>query len=79
MTFMKKFLTNPIKIKKGKLASFLIQLVIFLVITALLGWLAGLLAKIAIIGWIFGILASLLGVYNVIGIVLCVLRFVGVV
>ena len=79
MPFLKNFWPTPLKIKKGTLASFLIQLVIFLVITALLGWLAGLLAKIAIIGWIFGILASLLGVYNVIGIVLCVLRFVGVV
>ena len=79
MHFLKNFWPTPFKIKKGNLASFLIQLVIFLVITALLGWLAGLLAKIAIIGWIFGILASLLGVYNVIGIVLCVLRFVGVV
>lgn len=77
MDFLKRFWPTPFKIKKGDVASFLVQLIIFVVVCAVLGWLVGLLAGIPIIGIIFSIIGSLLGIYNIVGIVLCILVFVG--
>lgn len=79
MDFVKKLWPTPFKIKKGNLASFLIQLIIFIVIVAVVGWLIGLLAGLPIIGIIFSLVGSLIGIYNIVGIVLCVLRFLGTV
>ena len=79
MDFMKTLWPTPFKIKKGDLASFLIQLIIFLVMTAVAGVVIGFLSGIAIVGVIFSILGSLLGVYSLIGVVLCILVFCGVV
>ncbi|MBQ2734005.1 MAG: hypothetical protein IJF74_07590 [Clostridia bacterium] len=79
MDFVKKLWPTPFKIKKGNLGSFIWQLIVFLVIVAVVGFLIGLLAKLPIIGIIFGIIGSLIGIYNVVGIVLCILRFLGIV
>lgn len=79
MDFLKKFWPTPFKINEKDLVSFLIQLIIFIVITAVIGWLIGILASLPIIGIIFSILGSLVGIYNIIGIVLCVLKFLGIV
>lgn len=79
MDLLKKFWPTPFKIKKGNLASFLIQLIIFLVIVAVFGWLVGLLANLPVVGFIFGLVGSLVGIYNIVGVVLCILRFIGVI
>lgn len=79
MDLLKKFWPTPFKIKEKDLASFLIQLIIFIVIVAVVGFLIGILADLPIIGIIFSIAGSLIGVYNIVGIVLCVLRFLGIV
>ena len=79
MDFLKTLWPTPFKIKKGDLASFLIQLIIFLVMTAVAGVVIGFLSSIAVIGVIFSILGSLMGVYSLVGVVLCILVFVGVV
>ena len=79
MDLLKKFWPTPFKIKKGNLASFLIQLIIFLVIVAVFGWLVGLLAHLPVVGLIFGLVGSLVGIYNIVGVVLCILRFIGVI
>ena len=79
MDFVKKLWPTPFKIKKGNLASFLIQLIIFLVVVAVVGWLISLLSALPIIGIIFSLVGSLIGIYNIVGIVLCVLRFLGTV
>lgn len=79
MDLLKKFWPTPFKIKKGNLASFLIQLIIFLVIVAVFGWLVGLLAHLPVVGFIFGLVGSLVGIYNIVGVVLCILRFIGVI
>ena len=79
MDFIKKLWPTPFKIKKGDIASLLIQGIIFLVICAVLGWLIGLLAKIPVLGVIFGLVGSLMGVYSLVGLVLCVLKFFDVV
>ena len=79
MDLLRKIWPTPFKIEKGNIASFLIQLIIFLVIVAVVGWLITLLSALPIIGIIFGLAGSLIGVYNIVGIVLCVLKFLGTV
>jgi len=79
MNFLKTVWPTPFKIKKGNFLSFVIQLVIFLIICAVVGWLVGKLSGIAVIGWIFGIIGSLMGVYSTVGIVLCFLVVFGVI
>ena len=79
MDFIKKLWPTPFKIKKGNVVSFVVQLLIFLVLTALFGWLIGLLAKLPIVGIVFGIVGSLMGIYTLIGAVLCLLKFLDLV
>lgn len=79
MEFLKNLWPIPFKIKKGNLASFIWKLIVFIVVTAIVGVLIKVLAGIPIVGIIFSILGSLVGVYNIIGIVLCVLVFIGVI
>ena len=79
MDFLKSLWPTPFKIKKGELASFLIQLVIFVVICAVVGVLFNVLGAIPILGTIFVVFGSLVEIYGIVGIVLCVLKFAGVV
>lgn len=79
MDFIKKLWPTPFKIKKGDIASLLIQVIIFLVVCAVLGWLIALFAKIPIIGIVFGLLGSLMEVYSFVGLVLCVLKFLDII
>ena len=78
MEFLKHFWPTPFKIEKGNLASFLVQLIIFVVACAVIGILIGVLAGIPILGIVFSILGALLEIYGVVGIVLCILKFIGV-
>ncbi len=77
MDTLKKLWPTPFKIKEKDIASFLIQLIIFLVICAVAGAVIGLLAKIPLLGIIFSIIGALVEVYGLVGIVLCVLKFIG--
>jgi hypothetical protein len=79
MDFLKKLWPTPFKIQEKNVVSLIVQLVIFVVIVAVVGWLFGILAGIPIIGIIFGVLGSLIGLYNTVGIVLCILKFLGIV
>ncbi len=79
MDTLKKLWPTPFKIKEKDIASFLIQLIIFLVICAVAGVVIGLLAKIPLLGIIFSIIGALVEVYGLVGIVLCVLKFIGAV
>ncbi len=79
MDTLKKLWPTPFKIKEKDIASFLIQLIIFLVICAVAGAVIGLLAKIPLLGIIFSIIGALVEVYGLVGIVLCVLKFIGAV
>jgi hypothetical protein len=77
MDTLKKLWPTPFKIKEKDITSFLIQLIIFLVICAVIGWLIGILAGIPIIGIIFSLIGALVEIYGLVGIVLCVLKFIG--
>lgn len=79
MDYMKKIWPTPFHIKEKDFASFVIQLLIFIVVCAVVGILIGVLAKIPIIGLIFSIAGSLMELYGLIGIILCVLKFLGLV
>ncbi len=79
MDFMKKLWPTPFKIQKGNVVSFVVQLLVFLILTALFGWLIGLLSALPIVGIVFGIVGSLMGIYTLIGAVLCLLKFLDLV
>lgn len=79
MDFLKKLWPTPFKIEKMNAVSFVVQLLIFVVICAVVGWLIGVLASIPILGIIFSILGGLMELYGLIGVILCVLKFVGVI
>ena len=79
MDLVTKLWPTPFKIKKGNLVSFLVQLIIFLVICAVVGWLFTVLSKIAVVGVVFYVVGSLMGIYSIVGAVLCILRFIGIV
>ena len=77
MDFMKTIWPTPFAIKEKDATSFIVQLLIFVVICAVIGFLIGILAKIPILGIIFSIVGGLVELYGLIGIVLCVLQFLG--
>ncbi len=79
MDTIKKIWPTPFKIKEKDVASLLIQLIIFIVVCTVVGWLIGVLASIPIIGIIFSLVGALFEIYGVVGIVLCVLKFLGVI
>ena len=79
MDMLKTLWPTPFNIERKNLSSFLIQLIIFIVVCAVVGVLIGVLSAIPIIGIIFWIVGSLLEIYSLVGIVLCVLVFLDVV
>lgn len=79
MDFLKKLWPTPFKIRSKDVVSFVVQLVIFIVICAVVGVAIGLLAKIPVVGILFSIVGSVIGLYGLIGIVLCVLVFLDIV
>ena len=79
MDFLKKVWPTPFKIKDKDVVSFLVQLIIFIVICAVVGVLIGILAKLPIIGIVFSLVGGVVELYGLIGIVLCVLKFLGLV
>lgn len=79
MDVLKKVWPTPFNIKKNDLSSFLIQLIVFIVVCAVIGWLIGVLASVPVIGLIFKIVGSLFEIYGTVGVILCILRFIGVI
>ena len=78
MDMLKKIWPTTFKVEQKNVASLIIQLVIFLIICAVVGWLISILALIPIIGILAGLVGALLEIYSIVGIVLCVLNFLGV-
>ena len=79
MDILRKYWPTPFKVQKGDIASLIIQLLIFIVICAVIGWLIGLLAGIPVIGIVFSLVGALFEIYGLVGIVLCVLKFLDIV
>lgn len=79
MDLIKKVWPTPFKIKEKDLVSFIVQLIIFVVVCAVVGFLIGILAALPIIGLIFSLIGGLVELYGFIGIILCILKFLGIV
>lgn len=79
MDMLRKIWPTPFNIAEKNVVSFVVQLIIFVVICAVVGWLISFLAGIPVLGLIFKIVGSLIEVYGLVGIVLCVLKFLGLV
>ena len=79
MDMLKKLWPTPFKIERKNPTSFLVQLIIFIVVCAVVGVLIGVLSSIPILGIIFWIVGSLLEIYSIVGVVLCVLVFLDVI
>ena len=79
MDLIKKIWPTPFKVDKGNVISFLIQLVVFVIICFVVGWLFGVLGGIPILGFIFKLLGSLMELYCGIGVILCILKFLDIV
>lgn len=77
MDMLKKYWPTPFKIEEKNVESFIIQLVLFVVVCAVVGFLIGLCSGIPVLGIIFWILGLIVEVYGLVGIVLCVLKFLG--
>ncbi|MBQ8541026.1 MAG: hypothetical protein IJ435_06075 [Clostridia bacterium] len=79
MDMLKKLWPTPFKIAEKNVVSFLVQLVIFVVICAVVGWLVSVLAGVPVLGIVFSLVGALLEIYGLVGIILCVLKFIGIV
>ena len=78
MDLLKKIWPTTFKVKEHDAASFILQLIAFVVVTAIIGVVIGILAAIPVIRIIVSAVGGLLGLYTLIGIVLCVVNFFGV-
>lgn len=79
MDLIKKLWPTPFKIKEKDLVSFLVQLIIFVVVCAVVGWVIGILAHLPIVGIVCWVVGGLLEIYGLVGIILCILKFLGAV
>ncbi len=77
MNLIKKVWPTPFKIKEKDLTSFVVQLIIFIVICAVVGFLIGILAGIPIIGILFSLVGAVVEIYGLVGIIICILKFLG--
>lgn len=73
MDMLKKFF--PFSFKSKEVKDLIINIVIYLVVSIVGGWVLGLLGGIPVIGLVAGLVGSLLGLYCLVGIVLAVLDF----
>jgi len=79
MDMLKTFWPTAFKVKEKDVTSFVVQLVIFVLVCAVVGFLIAVLAGIPIIGILFGIVGAVLELYGLIGIILTVVKFLGLV
>jgi len=81
MDMLRKFWPTPFKIEKGNTNSLVVQLIIFVVVCAVFGWVIGFLANanIPVISLLFSLVGSVFEIYGVVGIVLSVLKYFGVI
>ncbi len=79
MDILKMLWPTPFMISEKDVVSFVVQLVIFFVICAIVGFLMGILAWIPILGLLFALVGALVEFYGLVGIILCVLKFLGLV
>ena len=75
MDFLKKMFPLSFNIPEKDTKQLVINIVIYAVISIVLGAVCGWLGSIRFVGWIFGIIGRVIGTYSTAGIVLAVLKF----
>lgn len=82
MDILKKIWPTPFKIQKKETNPFVVQLIIYVLIGAVVSIVLGVIGGVVGIAWlsaIFSIVSGLVDVYCTGAIVICILRFVGVI
>ena len=79
MDLLRSIWPTPFKIQRKNPVSFVIQLIAFVIICAVVGLLIGVLSAVPIVGIIFWIIGSFMELYSIVGIVLCILVFLDVI
>ena len=69
----------PLSFREPNTNNLVVTIIIYVVASAVVGLILGILDNIPLIGWIFSIISSLFGLYCLIGIVLVVLYFLKVI
>ncbi len=69
----------PLSFREPTTNNLVVTIIIYVVVSFVVGLVLGILGKIPLIGWIFTIVSSLVGLYCFIGIVLVVLFFLKVI
>ena len=77
MDFLKKFF--PLSFKATDIKPFVITLIIYVVVEAILGVILGLIGKLPLLGIVCSLIGSLIGLYSLAGIVLAILVFTKVI
>ena len=75
---MLKFFPISARAKKD-VVGLIVSILLYIVVSAVLGFVFSLLSAIPLVGWIIGIIGSLVGLYCFIGIVVSILVFLKVV
>lgn len=88
MSFLKKLYSSAFKMQKGNVKPFVILLVIYVLVPAIIGTAFGLLSGLVfnnigtvgtVLNWVLGVISSLIGLYCLGGIVVAILKFCDVI
>ena len=88
MSFLKKLYSSAFKMQKGNVKPFVILLVIYVLVPAILGTAYGLLYGLlfvnmgtagVVLKWVIGVISSIVGLYCLGGIVVAILKFCDVI
>lgn len=75
MENLKNFFPLNARVQQGNATSLLTTIILYIVISAVIGVFLGLINWLPLIGWIFRILGSLVGLYSLIGIILAIVTY----
>ncbi len=67
----------PVGAKEKDVKSLAVAIVVYVVLSAIAGAIAGILGFIPVIGWLLGIAGTLVGIYCLAGIILAILEYLG--
>ena len=72
---MDQFFPLNKNVKKKNISSLIIAILLYVVVSIVMGVLQKLLVPIPVLGWVMGLLGWLVWVYSVIGVILAIVKF----
>ncbi|MDD2261368.1 MAG: hypothetical protein PHY13_01690 [Clostridia bacterium] len=72
---MDQFFPLNKNVKKKNISSLIIAILLYVVVSIVMGVLQKLLGPIPVLGWVMGLLGWLVWVYSVIGVILAIVKF----